>query len=111
MEFSLWLLVVAGGPIIIGGVIAYALLQRRRRTPAEEVARDRGTDRLYEDNRDEDVSARDERNPAVASLEKERRMRAEGELEEGLEDTFPASDPVSATSPTTSGAPGRRVGQ
>ena len=32
---------------------------------------------------------------------------AEEELEEGLEDTFPASDPVSITGTTTSGGPKR----
>jgi hypothetical protein len=97
MEFSLWLFVVAGGPIIIGAAIAYALLRRRRMSVAEHVAHERGTERLYDDNSDEDISrpARPTQSAAVASLEKERRLRAEGELEEGLEDTFPASDPVS----------------
>lgn len=53
------------------------------------------------------------KSPAVKSLEREqskqkretRRQIAEGELEEGLEDTFPASDPVSVTSTTHSGGP------
>ncbi|WP_139790376.1 hypothetical protein [Rhizobium rhizosphaerae] len=43
------------------------------------------------------------RSPAVESLRKEQ-MRAESkgdELEKGLEDTFPASDPVSVTNTTT----------
>lgn len=46
---------------------------------------------------------------AVRSLEDERRhdVSAEEELEEGLEDTFPASDPVSITSTSISGAPAR----
>jgi hypothetical protein len=111
MEFSLWLFVVAGGPIIIGAAIAYALLRRRRMSVAEHVAHERGTERLYDDNSDEDISrpARPTQSAAVASLEKERRLRAEGELEEGLEDTFPASDPVSITSTTTSGAPERKL--
>ena len=45
---------------------------------------------------------------AVKSLKRERdkqeRMKDE-ELVEGLEDTFPASDPVSATSTTITGEP------
>ncbi len=53
------------------------------------------------------------RSPAVKSLEREQarqkretsREIAEGELEEGLEDTFPASDPVSVTSSTHTGGP------
>ncbi|PTE09977.1 hypothetical protein [Mesorhizobium helmanticense] len=45
---------------------------------------------------------------AVRSLEQERnREVAEEELEEGLEDTFPASDPVSITGTSISGAPAR----
>jgi len=43
---------------------------------------------------------------AVRSLEQERRTRDETEeLEEGLEDTFPASDPVSVTSSAIPGGP------
>ncbi len=49
--------------------------------------------------------------PAVASLNKEQskdKISAEDELEEGLEDTFPASDPVSATSTSVPGRAGKR---
>jgi hypothetical protein len=43
---------------------------------------------------------------AVKSLEKERRKGIDDEeLEEGLEDTFPASDPVSVTSSAIPGGP------
>lgn len=47
--------------------------------------------------------------PAVRSLERERHheANAEQELEEGLEDTFPASDPVSITGTSISGGPAR----
>ncbi|TIN31687.1 MAG: hypothetical protein E5Y31_01175 [Mesorhizobium sp.] len=46
---------------------------------------------------------------AVRSLEHERHEApsAEEELEEGLEDTFPASDPVSITGSSISGAPAK----
>ncbi|OBQ78068.1 hypothetical protein [Mesorhizobium sp. WSM3873] len=43
---------------------------------------------------------------AVRSLERDREIEEE-ELEEGLEDTFPASDPVSITSTTIPGGPAR----
>jgi hypothetical protein len=48
----------------------------------------------------------------VRSLEQERRDDAlkEEELEEGLEDTFPASDPVSVTQPTIPGKPAGKGG-
>lgn len=43
---------------------------------------------------------------AVKSLEEERRHPdTESELDEGLEDTFPASDPISITDTTIAGAP------
>jgi len=47
---------------------------------------------------------------AVRSLEKEEREQAKrgDNLEEGLEDTFPASDPVSATEPSVPGRPPRK---
>lgn len=47
--------------------------------------------------------------PAVRSLEHERQhgADAEEELEEGLEDTFPASDPVSITGTAIPGAPAK----
>ena len=47
---------------------------------------------------------------AVRSLEREKQKHenlTEEELEEGLEDTFPASDPVSVTSTTVPGGPSR----
>jgi hypothetical protein len=45
---------------------------------------------------------------AVRSLEHERHHEVEEEeLEEGLEDTFPASDPVSITSTAIPGAPAK----
>ena len=46
---------------------------------------------------------------AVRSLEHEQHeaTSAEEELEEGLEDTFPASDPVSITSSAIPGAPAK----
>ncbi|MCV0393940.1 MAG: hypothetical protein K5872_19740 [Rhizobiaceae bacterium] len=54
----------------------------------------------------------DKETDATRSWEKERerrkRQEEEDELEEGLEDTFPASDPVSPTSSTKSGGPGKR---
>jgi hypothetical protein len=49
------------------------------------------------------------KSPAVRSYEKEKRRKEDGdELEEGLEDTFPASDPVSVTVPSTPGKPNDR---
>ncbi len=47
MTENLWLLVVAGGPVLIAVLIAVALLQRRKRTPAERAATDRATADLY----------------------------------------------------------------
>lgn len=56
-----------------------------------------------------------EKSPAVKSLRKEQAAQkfsagttAEDKLQEGLEDTFPASDPVAVTAPTTkSGEPAK----
>lgn len=51
------------------------------------------------------------KSPAVKSLEREKRKqkqdadKREEELDEGLEDSFPASDPVSVTSSSIPGGP------
>lgn len=56
-----------------------------------------------------DVKKATKETPAARSLRKEQaRKTPDDELEEGLEDTFPASDPVSVTSTTTTGAPKKR---
>ncbi len=54
-----------------------------------------------------------EKSPAVKSLRKEQAQQArkrtskdqDEDLERGLKDSFPASDPVSVTNTTTSGEP------
>jgi len=57
------------------------------------------------------------KSPAVKSLEREQKaekkrgsakQELDDELEEGLEDTFPASDPVSITSSAIAGGPKRK---
>ena len=54
------------------------------------------------------AGAKPRKTAAVRSLEQEKRAEnPEQELEEGLEDTFPASDPVSITSTGIPGAPGK----
>ena len=47
-EFS-WVLVVVGGPLLLGIVIAFALLRRRRLTPDERRAQHRAIEREYGD--------------------------------------------------------------
>jgi hypothetical protein len=56
------------------------------------------------------ASEKSTKKPAsVRSYEKEQRRKAdEEELDEGLEDTFPASDPVSVTQPSKPGKPNDR---
>ena len=53
--------------------------------------------------------AKPRKSAAVRSLEQEQAEKAdaEQELEEGLEDTFPASDPVSVTSSSIPGGPAK----
>jgi hypothetical protein len=50
--------------------------------------------------------------PAAESLQQERDAHSDGsddsDLEEGLEDSFPASDPVSSTSTTVSGGAAKK---
>jgi hypothetical protein len=54
------------------------------------------------------------KSPAVRSLQKEKREKRkavdaeEQQLDEGLEETFPASDPVSITTTVTAGEPKKK---
>lgn len=61
---------------------------------------------LSEDAGDDASSDKSEPSDAVESLrqEQENRERGGSALQEGLEDTYPASDPVSATYTSTAGA-------
>ena len=47
MTTFMWLTVVAGGPILLGLVLAYAMLSRRKLSPTEEAARDDATRAMY----------------------------------------------------------------
>ncbi|WP_254019742.1 hypothetical protein [Mesorhizobium escarrei] len=51
-ENSMWLIVVAGGPLLLAILLAYALLTWRRRGPAERRESDRATERLYREEND-----------------------------------------------------------
>jgi hypothetical protein len=48
MTNSLWLMAVAGGPIVLAAVIIYVRMRARRFGPAEKAAQDRATRELYE---------------------------------------------------------------
>jgi hypothetical protein len=50
-ENALWLLVVAGGPLLLAILFAWALLTRRRKGPAERREQDRATREAYRDSR------------------------------------------------------------
>jgi hypothetical protein len=54
-----------------------------------------------------DAAKNEKKSPAARSLEREQRNQRnkDEELDKALEGTFPASDPVSPTGSTTSGAP------
>ena len=54
MTTFLWLLVVAGGPLLIALVLAYGMMRSRRLTGVEKRAREDAIERLYgkKDERD-----------------------------------------------------------
>ena len=49
-EYSLWLYATVLGPVILAGVIAYALITRRKLTPGERKAQIAGTERAYRED-------------------------------------------------------------
>lgn len=57
MTTFLWLLVVAGGPILIALALAYGMMRSRRLTRSEEQAREDAIERLYEKDDREQVQA------------------------------------------------------
>lgn len=111
MAQTLWLLVVMGGALVIGAIVAYALLTRRQTTVG--AATPVRTVRRFPEEEESPTAAPlaqtrpGAETPATRSLRAEQRAQVDNvdELEEGLEDSFPASDPVSVTSPTTTGGP------
>lgn len=46
-ENEMWLLLLTLGPILLAGLIAFALLTRRKQSPAERREQDAATRRLY----------------------------------------------------------------
>ena len=52
MMESLWFLVVAGGPLVIAAVLAYALFTRRSRSVREKAVQRQATRRLYDEPED-----------------------------------------------------------
>lgn len=48
MADKLWFIVVALGPLLLGGVIAYALMRRRRLSTSEKVEQEKAVERLYD---------------------------------------------------------------
>jgi hypothetical protein len=51
LENALWLLIVAGGLLLLATLLAWALITRRRPGPAERREQDRATRELYRDTR------------------------------------------------------------
>lgn len=54
MTTFLWLLVVAGGPLLIALVLAYGMMRSRKLTGAEERDREDAIERLYDKKEDSD---------------------------------------------------------
>lgn len=48
MADLMWLIVVAGGPLLLGGVIAYALLRQRKLSGREKQEQTRQVEKLYD---------------------------------------------------------------
>lgn len=81
MTTTFTLLVILGAALVVAAVYAYSRMNAGQAQAVRET-------------------------PATRSLASERAHADEtDELEEGLEDTFPASDPVSVTTTTTPGGP------
>ena len=108
MDGFFWSFMTIAGPLVLALAIGYVLLRRRRLTPTEQAASRQATRELYTEPEEMEAKAPTESGSAAAvSLEAERRRRQnlEEQLDEGLEDTFPASDPVSATGSSITGPP------
>ncbi len=109
MDGFFWSFLTVLGPLVLAAAIIYVLLRRRTLTPTEQAASRQATRELYNEPEEmETVNTNsDTKSAAAVSLEAERRRRLnqEEQLDEGLEDTFPASDPVSVTGSSTTGAP------
>jgi hypothetical protein len=52
MTTFMWLAVVVGGPVLIGLVLAYVMINRRKLSPRENAARKQAIRDMYEKPRD-----------------------------------------------------------
>lgn len=59
MEYLFWLLVVAGGPLLLAAAFAYALVRRRRLTAREKAAQHEAIDEIYHSDAEEPESSKD----------------------------------------------------
>ena len=48
MADKLWFVIVALGPVLLGIVIAYGLMRRRRLSTAEKVRQEKAVERLFD---------------------------------------------------------------
>ncbi|SEL42141.1 hypothetical protein SAMN04487976_10843 [Xaviernesmea oryzae] len=48
---NVWLLAIAGGALVLGAAIAFAIMRQRRLRPDEKRAQDANIDRLYTEPR------------------------------------------------------------
>ncbi|MFN7103477.1 MAG: hypothetical protein ACK4N1_12750 [Pseudorhizobium sp.] len=48
MADKIWFIVVALGPVLLGCVIAYAMMRRRRLTAPEKFQQEKAVERLYD---------------------------------------------------------------
>lgn len=111
MDGFFWSFLTVAGPLVLAVAIGYVLLRRRSLTPTEKAASRQATRELYNEPEEMEPQERsgEPKSAAAISLEAERRRRQsqEEQLDEGLEDTFPASDPVSATNSSITGPPSK----
>lgn len=47
----LWLLILIGGPLVIGAALAYASMKRRRLTSRERIEQKKAVDDLYDETK------------------------------------------------------------
>lgn len=103
MQTVIWVLIAA--VLIAGGYILFSRMARQ--SESAQVKRIEGTNREETPSQAAADQVARPQPASVVSMEAERQS-AESNLDEGLDDSFPASDPPSITSPNTTGSPSRK---
>lgn len=106
MQTLIW--IVIGAALIVGAYILFSRTSRQSEPAQAKPIEDASHDETPAEAAADQIAR--PQPASVVSMEAEQKS-ADSNLDEGLDDSFPASDPPSITSPNTTGSPSPKSGK